>query len=126
MFRWFCGAINPGGRLRGELVIYQNWLTIDLAFYGLGDAAAIATGQGDVAERSDHTLARLPLRVPISFDELKKWSALDLFGAEKHTRKIRGAKRSRQLQNLALGTTKRLFREIINELRRFLAKKSPI
>jgi hypothetical protein len=44
----------------------------------------------------------LPLRVPISLDELKKRSALDLFGAEKHTRKIRGAKRSKQLQKFGV------------------------
>jgi hypothetical protein len=83
-------------------------------------------GQGDVAERSNNTLTRLPLSIPISLDELKKGSALDLFGAEKHTRKIRGEKRNRQLENFALGTTKRSFRAIINELRHYYVQNRSI
>ena len=59
-------------------------------FDGLGEVAGIASGQGGTAEGGDHPLTRLALGITISLNELQQRRALDLFGAEKHARKMTG------------------------------------
>ena len=52
--------------------------------------AGIAGRQGGIAEGGEHPLARLALGITISLNELQQGRALDLFGAEKHARKMTG------------------------------------
>lgn len=63
-------------------------MAIDLFLYGLGELAGVACREGRIAERRDHSLAWLAFRIAISLNELQQRSALDLFGAEKHARKM--------------------------------------
>lgn len=87
---------DPGGGFFGQCVIQGSSLAIDLVFDGHGEAAGIASGHAGVTQRGDHPLARLTFCITISFNELKKWRALDLFGAEKHAAKIAGRNETRQ------------------------------
>ena len=78
---------------------------MDLVFDRLGKAAGIPRGQASVPKRGNHPLARLTFCISISFNELKKWTALDLFGAKKHAVKMTGKSESAQDKNNLLGTT---------------------
>lgn len=62
---------NPGGGICRDRLVQPVILTVNLVFDGLGEVAGIASGQGGIAEGSDHPLARLALGIAISFNELQ-------------------------------------------------------
>ena len=112
---------DPGGCIFGERDIQQSGVAVDLLFYGLGEAAGIASGQGGIAEGGDHPLARLAFGITISLNELQQRRALDLFGAEKHAGKIGGKIGNQQELNKFVRHYKTTFRVNYQRLMAFFA-----
>ena len=63
-----------------------------MVFNGSCNLSFLGFGQAGVAERSEDTLAGLPLRIAEGFDELDDRGVLDDFGAEIHAGKNRGGR----------------------------------
>ncbi|MFQ3226598.1 MAG: hypothetical protein ACI8Z5_002872 [Lentimonas sp.] len=82
---------NPNRRILRECFAGQPiGLPPKGRLHGLSDVALFIFGQKRIAERSNHALARLTLRIAVRFDKLNQWRAFDYFCPEILPAKLRG------------------------------------